>query len=912
MPVPVPAVLDARLWGKERGLERSYPAGCHALDAGAMAGILWDQYLTPGQRRVITHGWGLGSHEETRSLLVFLAALHDLCKITPGFQGCAPAADRVTGTSGYPASDPAHSRLSHERGVHLALPELLGRLFGMPLTGRPSRLAAHQLGQILGGHHGTYQPALTHQGQELTCPLAAAPALGTEAWDGQREALVRLAGEVSAHPALPQRPAPAPVAVLTTGLITLADWLVSQLPWIRARQDQWNTNATGDWHAHTRHALAAAPAALREAQLTPPNWRTNTTFAAMFPHLAGRDPHPLQQHLADHLAEHVGGPGLLLITAPPGEGKTEAALYAERILATATGTSGLAFLLPTMATTDAMWTRTRDHARTNCHGTAPVALLHSMAWLNNEYSPDDLLPATSDPTTVTHWLRGPGRGLLAGIAVGTWDQAALAALPHRNMALRWLGLSGKTVIIDEVHAYDAHGHALTLRLLEWLGALQVPVVLLSATVTGTTAAALVHAYRQGAGHPDTPPLDPSYPGWTHTDNHTGTVHTSPRLGSNRAHQLTVTTHPCTFTHNPAKPKGRAHQLLTLLAPLADTRTGSALIVCNTVADVQATRRMLTTAWSTGPEAPLIRSLHARMPARQRAAIPRRLQRWTGPGSTHPARPIVVITSQIAEQSLDVDFDLVITDLAPLALLLQRAGRGHRHPRTDRPTWAPTGQPRLAVLIPVGQLPPRHWGQVYDASLLRRTNDLLAKHTHHPIDIPGQVQDLIDEVYGPEYAGDDDLNRMADDAAKTAVADLTMIKKPRTVGDLFTLTNSSEHPDLIATRLGADSLRILPVYTTADGNHWLHPTDRSPRSLLPHHVKPCDRGTIRRLINATIPINREWLRDTVRPDPPDSWKLAPTLRDLQLLPHATTDRTIKPLRAGAKTIHLNREDGIIRE
>lgn len=189
-----------------------------------------------------------------------------------------------------------------------------------------------------------------------------------------------------------------------------------------------------------------------------------------------------------------------------------------------------------------------------------------MAWLDADYTPDQLATATSSPDVVAEWLRGRHRGFLAGIAVGTWDQAALAVLPHRFMALRWLGLSGKTVIIDEVHAYDAHGHALTLRLLEWLGALGVPVVLLSATVTGDTAAALVHAYRRGAGHHDTPPVNPSYPGWTYTDHTSGTITTSPTLGSNRAHPLTIDTLTCTHTHNPDHEGGRACAVLDLLAP----------------------------------------------------------------------------------------------------------------------------------------------------------------------------------------------------------------------------------------------------------------------------------------------------------------------------------------------------------
>ncbi|WP_329410961.1 CRISPR-associated helicase Cas3' [Streptomyces sp. NBC_00704] len=904
------ALFEPRLWGKERGLTHPYPLGCHAIDAAVMAAALWDRYLTPRQRTVIADGWGL-TEPEARSFVICLAGLHDLGKITPGFQGCAPGAGPLTGEPGYEPTPANVSSPSHQRATHLVLPELLHRLHRLPLNGRPTRGAAHQIGQLLGGHHGTYPIALSHQGSELTCPLASAPGLGEKAWDEQREHLMHLIYDLFGTPTWPTPPATGPAAAVTTGLVILADWLVSQLSWIRARQRRWDRDRTHDWHAHARRARRAAPKTLREAQLVPPTWQRTRSFRNLFPHLRGKTPHPLQTSLAQSLpALAKNGPGLLLITAPPGEGKTECALFAERIMGPSAGTKGLAFLLPTMATTDAMWARVRAHARANCRTPPPITLLHAMAWLDADYTPDQLATATSSPDIVAEWLRGRHRGFLAGIAVGTWDQAALAVLPHRFMALRWLGLSGKTVIIDEVHAYDAHGHALTLRLLEWLGALGVPVVLLSATVTGDTAAALIHAYRRGAGHHDTPPITPSYPGWTYTDHTTGTITTSPTLGSNRAHPLNIDTITCTHTHNPDRARGRARAVLNLLAPLEQAHKGCALIICNTVADAQATRDLLDTTWATSTDRPLVRILHARMPARQRAAITRRLQRWTGPNGKRPNRPFVVITTQVAEQSLDVDFDLVVSDLAPLALLLQRAGRGHRHPRTDRPTWANT--PRLAVLIPAGQLPPPAWGDVYPASLLRRTRDLLTTLDGEPVNVPQDVQRLVDQVYGPEFAGADDTARLADDTQRAATARLTAIPAPAAVRDLHPLTNTDEHPDQIATRLGAESVRILPTYLTPDGNHWLHPTHYTPRTALPQHIDPNDRHTIRQLMQATIPINSQWLTSR---DPtthtPDNWSHIPGLRDLILLPHPVTRTAINPYRAAGRAISLDPQNGLVR-
>ncbi|MFD5500758.1 CRISPR-associated endonuclease Cas3'' [Streptomyces sp. NPDC127061] len=410
--------LDPRVWGKERGLLRPYPLGCHSIDTAVMMEVLWGRYLTGRQRRMLAAGWGL-AEQETRLLLVWLASLHDLSKASPVFQRQAPLADVLSGTEGFPATEEVTPY--HDHGVHLALPELLHRVYGLPLDGRPARLVAEQLGQILGGHHGRYGEPLSHQDGTLTCPIAVAPGLGKEGWDEQREAMVRLVGELFEVPAWPVSRAAAPVAAVTTGLVSLADWLASQSWWLKARQRQHRKTrwTAGDWLGHLGMARRAGTRVLARAQLLPPSWRQAKTFGAMFPDLAGVEPYPLQASIERELPDLVDGPGMLLVTAAPGDGKTEIALFAERVLGRSAGTRGLAMLLPTMATTDSMHRRLVRHAGHNCRGKTPVARLHSLAWLDAEYTPEDLNPSLANPALVADWLRGPHRGLLTGIAVGT-------------------------------------------------------------------------------------------------------------------------------------------------------------------------------------------------------------------------------------------------------------------------------------------------------------------------------------------------------------------------------------------------------------------------------------------------------------------------------------------------------------
>lgn len=83
---------------------------------------------------------------------------------------------------------------------------------------------------------------------------------------------------------------------------------------------------------------------------------------------------------------------------------------------------------------------------------------------------DDAKKSVEEDVTAHQWFGGRKRGLLSSFVVGTVDQLLMAALKARHVQLRHLGLAGKVVIIDEVHAYDAYMNVYLDRVLTWLGA----------------------------------------------------------------------------------------------------------------------------------------------------------------------------------------------------------------------------------------------------------------------------------------------------------------------------------------------------------------------------------------------------------------------------------------------------------
>ncbi len=826
------------------------------------------------------------------------AGLHDLGKALACFQydrlglpnlgdGFEPSADR--------------ENLAHEYASGITIPELLARL-GWALDD-----ATVQMGQIVAGHHGAFPsmpPAF-----ELEDPPGLDTRLGTGRWDAERETLTRLVHDLVGQPSPVTRELDVLPAALVAAVVVIADRLASPTHsggWVRARLAEWQQDA--DWQRHYRRATANASQAVAAENLAPAQWTPLRPFSETF----GVPPRPLQADVAERLPSLAQGPGLLLITDVTGNGKTETSFYAGRVMAEAAGTSGLAVLLPTRATAEAMYKRLREFIKGHTDPPAPVTLVHGTAWLNTDYNPDHGTEGHS--TYPTEWLR---QRLLALLATGgmsaTWDQAAFAALPTAHNAVRLLGLSNKTVIIDEAHSYDAYGQTITRALLSLLGRLQVPVVLMSATLTTAIATSLANAYLSGAAQPELENLQLPYPGWAYIDAANGKAHVSDRIvNRERARTISVTTRRVRYTHDPTATDGRADHLLQQLRPATEHGDGTVLIVCNTVDDAQRTHQLLTPAFGTGLEL-----LHARMPRWQRDHITRQLQERLGRDSPRQSEPFVLIATQIAEQSLDVDFDLIISDLAPIDYLIQRAGRCWRH-RRPRPTWART--PRLHVIVPAGTLPPPHWGTdpgVYYGHLLHQTATALGRLKASQLHEPGDVQHLIEAVYAHSPHSQAGQARLADEQLQTQLADLATVPHPADLQTLYDLSDASGlNTRTAATRLGADATLALPVWPDATGHLSLHPNQNenpcgchTGNRHIPTTITRHDRRAIRHLLNHTVPLPTKWLDDTDPTiQPPTAWQDIGPLADIRLLPHTGTPASYRAQRG---TLSLDPTLGIQR-
>ncbi|MFG3370562.1 CRISPR-associated endonuclease Cas3'' [Streptomyces sp. NPDC048156] len=943
--------VDTRLWGKDHGLPRSYPVICHLLDTAAVFGVLWDVLLSDRVRERIAQSLVL-TVTEAHSTLSFWAGLHDLGKITPPFQAQVPeafAAVRSDPAYGFAPGAERERALRHEMATHWALAQLLDEA-GYPGNSRTLRRAvSHQVAQLLGGHHGCFGTVL--KTKELALASDYQAGLGSDGWARQRRAHFAELRRLTGADAVPERGLPAELAVIVTGLVVVADWLASQTEAIKPQLPPPGWQADPDaLEAHWERARKAAPGLVAQARLGRARFDT-TRFEDMFPFA----PNALQGDLVGRLPRLVRtqGSGLVLVTAPTGDGKTEAALYTASVLGRAAGARGLYFALPTMATADGMYPRVRDYAARALAGERALTLLHSMAWLSPAYNASDTpaeAPAeqaelSADPATATEagtWLRGRRRGLLAPLSAGTIDQALGAVLPLRHNALRLFGLSDKVFVVDEAHAYGPWMHQLLTRLLEWLGALRAPVVLLSATLTGRTASSLVDAYRRGAGFLDPSAVEPCYPGWLFADAATGEVSTPRATGSGRPRTLDVDNRQVVWdttagTDTPVRAGGRRAALREVLQPVTE-EGGTALVCCTTVAEAQQTFRDLRAAF---PELASreggLRLLHSRYPAISRQRITAACESAYGkprsPGEIARPRPAsILVATQVVEQSLDLDFDLVVSDLAPLAQLLQRAGRGRRHARgpSGRPAWAlPENRPRLVVLEPVDDdrtqsrtQVPRTWGAVYDAGLLQRTARLLGERAGSGIAVPDDVQGLVDAVYAEDFVDRleasaqrelrrMDAERLAGEAAEAHLAAMAGICSPADVaGDLHRLSRreAGVTEELLTTRLGADSGRVLCLYEQSSGAMTLDEAGTLP--LPTRGRNGLSHAELAQVMTNTAPVPGKWLRTegVEGHAAPKGWDRQPMLRDLVLLRMRPTGRddtgAVWSCRHGTRTIRIS--------
>lgn len=416
---------------------------------------------------------------------------------------------------------------------------------------------------------------------------------------------------------------------------------------------------------------------------------------------------------------------LYIIEAPMGEGKSEAALYLAFRQMQKYGENGFYMALPTSATGNQMFSRINQLF--DIHDLGKSRLLHGTAWMIDDVGE----PTGSEPEPESvQWLAPLRRAMLSRFAVGTIDQAMLSVMKVKYGVLRLLGLAGKVLILDEIHAYDTYMQTIIERLLNWCRALGIPVVLLSATLPKVKKLSLLKAY--GAE----PVAEPSntYPLITSVGSD-GTVKERPVERAHMKRSYSISLKP--YMNDAAK-----------IAELAVSKTESGGCVCvlvNTVNTAQEVYKRLKKMIGDTE----LDLFHARFTAERRNEIERTVVRKYGKQFEHRPPKSILVATQVMEQSIDADFDALITELAPIDLLLQRMGRVHRFDNTERPDVMK--EPDVTVLTSKAGYDDT---TVYPGILMQRTEDLL--RTIDRIETPAMIRGLVEKVYSAE--SDDEEKR----------------------------------------------------------------------------------------------------------------------------------------------------------
>lgn len=725
-----------RLWAKADKKTSDYHLLLyHMIDVGQVALVLWQTGLNNNLRQRIADWLGL-STENTGRLIAFWASLHDLGKASPAFQDHPymprKLRERIRRELGMvelelsPRPD-GEKRARHEIVSTNALKDedALAKYSTLPVS------LAELIAQMIGGHHGTWPQA------ELFSPTRLKPAdTGNTKWVAVRQVLVQDLAKVFNPPTLNhfQHDTLKDNIMLTlvSAIVSVADWLGS---------DEKNFPYESEYlplDVYARHSLQHARYALLRAE-----WKTAPTMPQFdFESVFGFAPRDAQQEVSNTLAK-VPLPALAIIEAPMGSGKTEAAIAVYAQWAKAAGHSGLYVAMPTTATSNQMHTRVADFLSTQFGKDIEPLLVHSQALLRDAPAEGESVEEDDEgyESIAQAWFLPRKKSLLAPFGVGTVDQALMSVLQTKHFFVRLLGLSHKVIIFDEVHAYDAYMSELFEWLLIWLRELNVSVIVLSATLPEKTRQRLVQAF--AGKNTVVPPKD--YPRLTFT------------ISDGKVDAIELTPPKAEPLHFDWIDRDEARIIERLADELHEG--GCAVVICNTVTRAQNLYKTLSNRTEKLCDDENLTLFHARFPMAWRDEIERTVLAKFGPAKDkskpNPDRPpkAIVIATQVVEQSLDLDFDVMVSDHAPIDLLLQRAGRLQRH-AINNPRKHPFRLLIAAPEIDADGVPMFTRRDVYDAYVLLRSWSVLNQIAAKQIVLPTDLPTLIEQVYGDDEPTDE--------------------------------------------------------------------------------------------------------------------------------------------------------------
>jgi CRISPR-associated endonuclease/helicase Cas3 len=662
-------------WGKlgqgaEAGREQSLVGHCRDVSA-----IFVSLLRLPGVRwRLARLSRSESFRDEWIERLAWFVFLHDLGKVNWGFQA---------------RREPGAPFVGHVAPIAARSEDIVDRL-------EPGRCLAWGDEAALADF---FDAALSHHGKPWRYPEDPnASAKWRRYWDPKdgyaplqevealRRAADRLFPAARTIDGLPL-PLTTPLIHTLAGLVMLADWIASS-DWPNSPTDESLERWAEQWLVR----IGLDPAPWRAALANAPS-----TFEAAF----GFAPRPAQAAFAS--AEGA----LVLLESDTGSGKTEAALWRFVEAFRAGRVDGLFFALPTRTAAAQLFRRVAAFTNRIWPVDAPPCVLAAPGYLDDDAC--GALPDAADPLDLTErdgrgaplWAaEHPKRYFSALISVGTIDQALLSVLKVKHAHMRGAALMRHMLVVDEVHASDAYMSRILETLLDAHLAAGGEAALLSATL-GAEARGRYLGIAVGANPADivapsvTAAIDTLYPAISTPSGLEG-------VGAGAANK-TISVSLGAFIDDPS--------MIVSLA-LAAARTGAkVLVVRNTVSGaVDVLKALEMQAGVDAPELFRVNGVttlhHGRFAREDRRRLDGEVEARLG--KTRPLGGLVLVGTQTLEQSLDIDADFLITDLAPMDVLLQRMGRLHRH-RAEA-NGAPRRRPdnyanaKALVLTPADGLP----------------------------------------------------------------------------------------------------------------------------------------------------------------------------------------------------------------
>ena len=835
-----------KYWGKaDLHGEAYHLLPYHCLDVAAVGSVILE--ACPGIKLHLSRLAGLDS-ETFSAWMLFLLASHDLGKFTTSFQG-------LRGDIASRLRDEVPSVSRNER--HDTLGYCLWRKYVLPQLRQRGVLPEKLRGGAEGGGHGAkvfnswMRAATGHHGEPPgEGPRVLSDFLDTandsEAANGAVAAYMDLF--LGAEPRFPPVDEDKGLAVSwwVAGFVVLCDWLGS------SRDVASYCAEPRDLHDYWAEALEWAGGVVEESELIPAEIASCFGLRDCF--ADGEE--PVATPLQSAAEKQSIGPGanLFILEDVTGAGKTEAAVLLLHKLMRQENVGGAYFGLPTMATSNGMYERMSGiYRKLYSPGSKPSCVLaHGARDMSEAFhqsiaiperpsagdNGDGTMPATAHCGA---WLvDNRKKALLAEIGVGTIDQALMAIVPARHQSLRLFGLLGKVLIIDEVHSADAYQNVLIRHLLQAHAMTGGSAILLSATLARRQRREFIDAFASGAGM-NSPPIKKSantdYPLLTHL-------------------QAQGLAERVLDTRASVKREVRVEFLYSeqAVAELIEVLSARGKCVCwirNTVDTARRAHDLLQ------PRIPRDRLdlFHARYTMEDRLEIEDRVLERFGRNSDAARRRSadgkgqVLVSTQVTEQSLDLCFDVMITDLAPIDLIIQRAGRLQRHARDEAGNRVSGPDRRGEALLYVHA--PR-WveeadEQWLDASLpgTRAVYDAVSPWLTQKwlraagrFRMPADARAMIEAVYGEQ--------------ARERLPEKLLAANNKLEGDLSALRSHS----------GANSLKISVGYQH-DGNWWDEDAAKTRDSELPSVSVYLAKWQDGRLEPWAAPGEHRWQRSAVR-------------------------------------------------